>query len=63
MVVSLAVAFILGFENPYWIPISCLAVMQGSSSRHIWLRAVQRIIGISHHFPVRTRKAINTGHR
>lgn len=43
--ISLAVAFTLKIENPYWIPISCLAVMQGSSSRHIWSRGVQRIIG------------------
>ncbi len=45
MTVSLAIALISGIENPYWIPISCLAVMQGSSSRHIWLRGTQRITG------------------
>lgn len=45
MCISLAVAFALKFENPYWIPISCLAVMQGSSSKHTWTRGVQRIIG------------------
>lgn len=42
---SLAVAFSLDIEKPYWIPISCLAVMQGSSSQHVWLRATQRITG------------------
>lgn len=42
---SLAVAFLLKLDNPYWIPISALAVMQGSSSKHIGLRASQRIIG------------------
>lgn len=45
MMISLAVAFSLKIENPYWIPISCLAVMQGSSSQHVWLRGAQRIIG------------------
>lgn len=45
MGVSLAVAFYLKLENPYWIPISCLAVMQGRSTKHVGLRAVQRIAG------------------
>lgn len=45
MGLSLSVAFSLDVENRYWIPISCLAVMQGSSSRHVWLRASQRIAG------------------
>lgn len=45
MAISLAVAFSLTIEKPYWIPISCLAVMQGSSSKHIWLRATQRVSG------------------
>lgn len=35
---SLAVAFILKLDNPYWIPISCLAVMQGNSTKHIGLK-------------------------
>lgn len=42
---SLAVAFFLQLDNPYWIPISCLAVMQGNSTKHVGLRATQRIIG------------------
>jgi hypothetical protein len=45
MTLSLAVALSLDIEKPYWIPISCLAVMQGSSSKHVWLRATQRITG------------------
>lgn len=45
MGVSLAVAFSLQLDNPYWIPISCLAVMQGISTKHIGMRAAQRIIG------------------
>lgn len=42
---SLAAAILLQFDNPYWIPISCLAVMQGPSSKHTWLRGIQRIVG------------------
>src|SRR5690606_19574358 len=42
---SLMVAFLLEFNNPYWIPISCLAVMQGQTTKHIWLRASQRVLG------------------
>lgn len=45
MAASLALAFSLNIEKSYWIPISCLAVMQGSSSKHIWLRATQRVSG------------------
>lgn len=45
MCISLTVAFALNIENPYWIPISCLAVMQGGSSKHTWMRGTQRIIG------------------
>lgn len=42
---SLLVAKILEMENPYWVPISCMAVMQGISSSHVWERALQRIAG------------------
>lgn len=42
---SLAVAFMLHLENPYWVPVSCAAVMQGANSRHVSLRALQRITG------------------
>ncbi len=45
MAFSLAIAFSLDIKNSYWIPISCLAVMQGNSTQHIWLRGIQRIIG------------------
>src|SRR5690606_35390688 len=43
--ISLSIAFLLEIENPYWIPISCIAVMQGASSKHTWQRGLQRIIG------------------
>lgn len=43
--ISLAVAKFCALENPYWVPVSCLAVMQGVSTKHIWQRSLQRIIG------------------
>lgn len=43
--ISLAVAKAFQLENPYWVPVSCLAVMQGVSAKHIWQRSLQRIIG------------------
>ena len=43
--VSLLVAKLFQMPNPYWIPISCMAVMQGISTKSIWIRAIQRILG------------------
>lgn len=43
--ISLALALSLDLDNPYWMPISCLAVMQGSSSQHTSGRGLQRILG------------------
>jgi hypothetical protein len=45
MFISLGLAFMLPFKNPYWIPITCLAVMQGSSSQHARTRGIQRVVG------------------
>jgi hypothetical protein len=42
---SLLVAHIFSLENPYWVPISCLAVMQGVTTKQIWQRSFQRILG------------------
>ncbi|MFT3749954.1 MAG: FUSC family protein [Agriterribacter sp.] len=42
---SLLIAKLLKMENPYWIPISCMAVMQGITTTHVWARAIQRILG------------------
>jgi hypothetical protein len=42
---ALLVANLLKLDNPYWAPTSCAAVMQGISTRHIWLRSAQRVIG------------------
>ncbi len=33
------------FDNPYWIPISCLAIMQGMNARHVGQRSFHRILG------------------
>lgn len=43
--ISLALAQSLQLEKPYWVPISCLAVIQGSSLRAVWNKQLQRIIG------------------
>ena len=42
---SFLIGHLLELDNPYWVPISCLAVMQGISTRHIWQRSLHRIIG------------------
>lgn len=42
---ALLVAVLLKLENPYWVPISCMAVMQGITAKHIWMRAAQRVFG------------------
>jgi len=42
---SLALAQALQLERPYWVPVSCLAVIQGLSVRAIWSRQVHRILG------------------
>lgn len=43
--ISLLVANLLQMENPYWVPISCMAVMQGISTSHVWERALHRVLG------------------
>jgi uncharacterized membrane protein (Fun14 family) len=43
--ISLLVAHVFGLENPYWVPISCLAIMQGVSITHVWRRSFHRISG------------------
>ncbi|HZF44916.1 MAG TPA: FUSC family protein [Sphingomonadaceae bacterium] len=42
---SLGLAELLGFDKPYWVPISCIAVLQGATLRAVWLRQLQRILG------------------
>lgn len=43
--ISLLLAQLLGMEKPYWVPVSCLAVIQGISLRAVWSRQLQRILG------------------
>ena len=43
--VSLAVAQALQLERAYWVPVSCLAVMQGASLRAVWNKQLHRIVG------------------
>ena len=45
MFISLWSGFLLDIKNPYWIPVSCAAVMQGATKYHIWERVIQRILG------------------
>jgi uncharacterized membrane protein YccC len=42
---SLFVAQSIGLNNPYWVPISCLAVIQGSDFRDIWNKQLHRLVG------------------
>jgi uncharacterized membrane protein YccC len=43
--ISLAIAQLLQLERPYWVPVSCLAVIQGMSVRAIWNRQLHRLLG------------------
>ena len=43
--ISLIIGHIFEMQNPYWIPISCLAILQGISRNHVWERMVHRIVG------------------
>lgn len=42
---SVALAYFLGFEKPYWVPISTLAILQGMTLRSKWTRQIHRIGG------------------
>ncbi len=43
--VAMAVAQILQMDRAYWVPTSCLAVIQGASLRAVWTRHLHRILG------------------
>jgi hypothetical protein len=43
--VSLLLAYWLHLDTPYWVPVSCMAVMQGVSTVHVWQRGAQRVLG------------------
>src|SRR5690606_16529502 len=42
---SWLVAVLAGLDNPYWVPISCAAIMQGASFTAVWQRNVHRLAG------------------
>lgn len=42
---SLLAAHALQLQRPYWVPVSCLAIIQGASLRAAWTRQLQRILG------------------
>ncbi len=44
---SLLVADLLQLEKPYWVPVSCMAIIQGVSLTAAWNRQVHRIVGTS----------------
>lgn len=43
--IALALAQALQLERPYWVPVSCLAVMQEMSLRAVWNKQLHRIAG------------------
>lgn len=43
--ISVYCADILGLQNPYWVPISCLAIMQGMTLLGTWSRHIHRVVG------------------
>ena len=43
--ISLALAQVLQLEKAYWVPVSCLAVIQGASLRAVWIKQVHRVAG------------------
>ena len=43
--ISLGLAHLLRLEKSYWVPVACLAVIQGTTLRAVWNRQVHRIIG------------------
>jgi hypothetical protein len=43
--ISLGLAQLLQLEKPYWVPVSCLAVIQGQSLRAVWNRQLHRVLG------------------
>ncbi len=45
--ISLVMAQTLQLDNLYWVPISCLAVIQGDSLREVWRKQLHRMIGTS----------------
>lgn len=42
---SLAIALALHLEKTYWVPVACIAVLQGTTLRAVWNRQVHRVLG------------------
>ena len=42
---ALAAAHVLQLPRPYWVAVSCVAVIQGVSVRAIWRRQLHRVLG------------------
>jgi hypothetical protein len=45
--ISLVIAQVLQLEKAYWVPVSCLAVIQGASLRAVWNKQLHRVLGTS----------------
>jgi hypothetical protein len=45
--ISLALAQLLQLQKSYWVPVSCLAVIQGDSLRAVWTKQLHRVLGTS----------------
>lgn len=45
VVLALAVGIYLQVSHPYWIPMSCLIVMQGMHLRTMWIKQLHRLLG------------------
>lgn len=43
--IALALAQLLQLDRPYWVPVSCLAVIQGASLRAVWNKQLHRVLG------------------
>ncbi|MFZ2294520.1 MAG: FUSC family protein [Polaromonas sp.] len=43
--ISLALAQVLQLQKSYWVPVSCLAVIQGVSVRAVWTKQLHRVVG------------------
>lgn len=42
---SLALAQLLEMNKPYWVPVSCLAVIQAQSLHAVWTKQLHRVLG------------------
>ncbi|ASM34942.1 integral membrane protein [Campylobacter sputorum subsp. bubulus] len=42
---SVFLADFIGFDKPYWVPISTLAILQGMTLKSKWTRQIHRILG------------------